>query len=172
MPFSRHILPCLGVLLTASSLHAAPAPALQVSSAVTKPGAWDTARLRQSFGSDIKTITYTLKGKPHTAQALPLLALVQAAEPRLNPNIKNHRLQFVVLVRGRDGYTAAFSLAELSPDLGQGAAWLALDEDGQPLPAESGPATLLVPGDAKPGRWVHGVAAIVVRDEAAVPDGK
>lgn len=172
MPLFRHFLPCLGLLLTAASLHAAPAATLQVSGAVVKTGAWDAARLRRDFGGDLRTVTYTLKGKSHTAQALPLLALVQAAGPRLNPNIKNHRLQFVVLVRGRDGYTAAFSLAELSPDLGQRTAWLALSEDGQPIPAEFGPASLLVPGDAKPGRWVHGVAAIVVRDEAAVPDGK
>ncbi len=172
MLFSRHILPCLGILLTASPLHATPTAALSVSGAAVKPGVWDAARLKRDFGSDLKTVTYTLKGKPHTAQVLPLLALVEAAAPRLNPNIKNHRLQFVVLVRGRDGYTAAFSLAELSPDLGQRAVWLALDEDGQPLPAESGPANLVVPGDAKPGRWVHSVAAIVVRDEAAAPDGK
>ncbi len=158
--------------LSWSAWAAAPAAALLVSGAATKPGAWDAARLRQGFAGAIKTVTYTRKGKSHTAHALPLLALVQAAGPRLNPNIKNHRLQFVVLVRGRDGYTAAFSLAELSPDLGQRAAWLALDEDGKPLPAESGPATLVVPGDAKPGRWVHGVAAVVLRDEAAAPDGK
>ena len=154
-----------------SARAAAPAATLLVSGAVTKPGAWDAARLKRDFGRDIQTVTYTRKGKSHTAHAVPLRALVQAAGPRFNPNIKNHRLQFVVLVRGRDGYTAAFSLAEMSPDLGQRAAWLALDEDGQMLPAESGPSSLLVPGDAKPGRWVHGVAAIVVRDEAAAPDG-
>ncbi len=101
-----------------------------------------------------------------------LFALLQAAQPRLNPNIKNHRLQFFVLVRGRDGYTAAFSLAELSPDLGGRAAWLALDEDGKPLAEDDGPVQLLVPGDAKPARWVHGVAAIVARDEASAPDGR
>ena len=170
--YSAALLLMACIQLSWSARAAAPAATLQVSGAVAKPGAWDAARLRRDFAGDIKTITYTLKGKTHTAHAVPLLDLVQAAEPRFNPNIKNHRLQFIVLVRGRDGYTAAFSLAELSPDLGQRAAWLTLDEDGQPLPAESGPANLVVPGDAKPGRWVHGVAAIVVRDEAAAPDGK
>ena len=163
---------CLTIALWAENgLHAAPAPTIQVSGAVIKPGAWDAARLRHDLAADIRPVTYTLKGKHHTAHAVSLFALLQAALPRFNPNIKNHRLQFVVLVRGQDGYTTAFSLAELSPDLGEGAAWLALDEDNQPLPEESGPAQLLVPGDAKPARWVHGVAAVVVRDEASLPGG-
>ncbi len=154
-----------------SGLHAAPLPALQVSGAVLKPGVWDAARLRHDLPDDLTAISYTLKGKSHTARAIPLYALLQAAQPRFNPNIKNHRLQFIVIVRGRDGYTAAFSLAELSPDLGHSAAWLTLDEDGVAFTGEGGPVNLVVPGDAKPARWVHGVAAIVVRDEAAAPGG-
>ena len=169
--FCKIILLCLTIALPGNGLRAAPPASFQITGAVLKPGAWDAARLRRDLAGDITPVTYTLKGVHHTAHAVPLFALLQAAQPRLNPNIKNHRLQFIILVRGRDGYTAAFSLAELSPDLGQRTAWLALDEDGKPLAEDDGPAQLLVPGDAKPARWVHGVAALVVRDEAAAPGG-
>ena len=168
------LLLCLAACATLPpAVHAAPAPppALQISGAVAQPGAWDAARLRHDLAADVTSITYTLKGRRHTAQAIPLLKLLDVVQPRFNPNVKNHRLQFVVLVRGRDGYTAAFSLAELSPDLGKRAAWLALDEDGKPLAEDDGPAQLVVPEDAKPARWVHGVAAVIVRDEAAAPGG-
>ena len=154
----------------APSLVPAPA-ALQVSGAVSQTGAWDAARLRHDLAADVTSITYVLKGHRHTARAIPLLKLLEAAQPRFNPNVKNHRIQFIVLVRGRDGYTAAFSLAELSPGLGSRKAWLALEEDGKPLPEDDGPAQLLVPDDAKPARWIHGVAAIIVRDEASATGG-
>ena len=172
-PFRQLVLLFFALALPGACLRAAPppiatAPSLQVSGAVLQPGAWDAARLRHDLA--VTPLTYSLKGKRHTAHCVSLFALLTTAQPRFNPNIKNHRLQFVVLVRGRDGYTAAFSLAELSPDLGRGATWLALDEDGQPLGADDGPAQLIVPGDARPSRWVHSVAAIIVRDEAAMPD--
>jgi hypothetical protein len=63
-------------------------------------------------------------------------------------------------------HTADFSLAELLPQFGHRAAWLTLDEDGKPLPADTGPVELIVPGDAKPGRWVHAVAVVTLIDGA------
>ena len=68
------------------------------------------------------------------------------------------------MVRGRDGYAAAFSLAELLPEFGHAVAWVAWDRDAKPLPPEAGPVELLVPGDVKAARWVHGVAAVTVMD--------
>ena len=174
-PFCHFVILCLLFALPGGCLWAAPPapppPSLQVSGAVIRPGAWDAARLRRNLAPSLADVNYTLKGKSHKAHAVPLLALLQSAGPRFNPKIKNHRIQFVVLVRGRDGYTAAFSLAELSPDLGGRAVWLALDEDGRPFAADAGPAQLLVTGDARPARWVHGVGAVVVRDEASASGG-
>ena len=152
---------------------AAPSGAFQVGGAVARPGAWGVARVRQDLPADLRTVRYTLKGKAHTAQCVPLRALVAAAQPRINPRIKHHVLQFVVLAQGQDGYAAAFTLAEMLPEFGHEAVWVALDRDGKPLPADDGPVELLVPGDTKAARWVHGVSAVTVVDEAqALPAGR
>ncbi len=148
---------------------AAPLAAFHVSGAVARPTAWTAGSLGKTFVADTRVVRYTRKGVAHTAHCVPLLSVVQAAQPTFNPHIKNHRLQFVVAVQGFDGYTADFSLAELLPEIGHRAAWLALDEDGRPLPDDAGRVSLIVPEDAKPGRWVHGVVAVTVTDGAQAP---
>jgi len=164
---------CLVASLPGNCLRAAPPASFQttfqIGGAVIKPGVWDAARLRRDLNGDITTVTYTLKGHRHTAHAVPLWTLLLAAGPRVNPQIKHHLLQFVVAVRGQDGYTADFTLGELSPDFGGRAVWVALDEDGKPLTGDGGPVQLLVPGDKKPARWVHAVRAIILTDGALLP---
>jgi Oxidoreductase molybdopterin binding domain len=85
-------------------------------------------------------------------------------DPKIDPKIKNYNLRLVVVIHGTDGYTTTFSLAELLPDIGNREAWLALDEDGQALSAKEGPVKLIVPSDAKPGRWVRALDSITVLD--------
>ena len=157
----------LTLALDVSPLPAAPfSPVFHVTGAVGKPSDWTTDRLDRDLAGDVQTIHYTLKGTVHTARAVPLLSVIQASQPGYNAHIKNHRLQFLIAVQGFDGYTVDFSLAELLPEIGHRAAWLALDEDGKPLTDESGPVQLIVPDDSKPGRWVHGVCAVTVLDGA------
>ncbi len=144
-----------------------PADTFQIAGAVTAPHTWSVAQIKKQMPTDIRPLTYTLKGQSHTAHAVALWTLLQAAGPRLNPQIKHHLLQFIVAVRGQDGYTSDFTLGELSPDFGDRAVWVALDEDGKPLTGDGGPVQLLVPGDKKPARWVHAVRAIIVTDGAA-----
>lgn len=144
----------------------------QVAGAVVKPANYSPQALRDQFKGSLQTITYTRKGTKHTARAVPLWTVLLwtvllAAQPRLNPRIKNHALQLIILISGHDGYTAAFSFGELSPDFGNHAAWLAVDEDGKPLgEAAAQEAALVVPDDVKAGRWVHAVQRITVVDEA------
>ena len=163
------IIACLPLMVLPLNISAGAAPAaddLQITGAVVKPIHWQAAQFQAQFAGSFQPIAYTRKGIKHTAHAVPLWAVLQAAQPRSNPQIKNHWLQFVVLVRGRDGYTAAFSLAELSPDFGRRHVWLTLDEDGRPLGADAGPVNLLATDDTKAGRWVHAVTNITVVDEA------
>jgi hypothetical protein len=100
---------------------------------------------------------------------VPLLALVNAAEPKLDPKIKNQQLRFVVVVEGKDGYMATFALAELMPDEGNREVWVAIDMDAKPLADRDAPASLIVPSDQKPERWVHGIKTIRVVDMSLVP---
>jgi hypothetical protein len=146
---------------------ASPPPTIAVSGAVTKPAAWSVDDLRRTFAAQIQDIKYSLKGHDHTAKAIALYTLILQAEPRYNPHIKNHALQFVIEIQGHDGYTADFTLSELSPEIGGRHVWLALDEDGAPLADEAAPVEIVSPDDHKPARWVHGVAAITLVDMAA-----
>jgi DMSO/TMAO reductase YedYZ molybdopterin-dependent catalytic subunit len=164
----------LGFVLCAHLAYGDPAsPAspstFQVGGAVSSPGAWTFARIQKDLAADVQPISYTLKGTAHTADAVPLIKLIQASQPVFNPHIKHHDLQFVVVVQGSDGYTVDFSLAELLPDFGNKPVWIGLDEDGKPLSAESGPVQLIVPDYVKPARWVHSVATITVVDTSKLP---
>ena len=145
----------------------------QILGAVERPGAWTAARLEKEFAGEIKTVAYTLRRdkKPEEkgeARCLPLYALIQAAKPLLNPKVKNHPLAFVAVVRGDDGYTIAFSLGELTPQVGGRNVYIALDRNGKPLRGDDGPVQLLSTDDQKPARWVHGVASITLVDGFAL----
>ncbi len=152
---------------------AAPEPTLQIGGAVGKPAKWTAAQMAAQFAGDIKPLAYTLKGVKHTAQkAIPLLALLRAAAPKVNAHVKHGELQFVIAASGQDGYTVDFGYADLLPEIGNKAVWVALDEDGKPLTGESGPAELIVPDDGKPARWVHSLVRIVVVDGSQTPDAE
>ncbi len=138
--------------------------ACRIEGAVDRPGDWTRTRLTNEFAADIKSVSYTLKGGKSQAHCIPLLTLVQAAKPRLNPKAKNHQLAFAVMVRADDGYTVCFSMGELSPRIGKRAVWLALDRDGKPLPESDGPLQLLSTDDEKPARWVRSVVSITLVD--------
>jgi hypothetical protein len=86
--------------------------------------------------------------------------------PKMDPKTKNFPLRFAVVVHGRDGYLAVFSMGELLPDIGGREAWMAIDMDGKPLSDTEGPVRLLVPKDQMPARGVHELAEIDVVNEA------
>jgi hypothetical protein len=58
-----------------------------------------------------------------------------------------------VLVEASNGYRAAFTLAELDPELTDRVILLADTKDGQPLPLREGPFRIIVPGEKLPARW-------------------
>ena len=129
--------------------------------------------LRKQFAADVQTVTYQSHGKPHTATAIPLLAVLQAAgiptgmqPPATGSSVRDkHRpMRIVIEASADDGYAVIFSLGELLPDVGHQAVWLAFEEDGQALPANRQPVDLIVPGDTKPARWVHGVTHVIASD--------
>jgi DMSO/TMAO reductase YedYZ molybdopterin-dependent catalytic subunit len=149
---------------------AEPDSVLHVEGEVPKPSDWTVKRLREELALQIKPVQFTSRGKQHTANCLPLLSVLKAAgvqtelkmDPKADPKVKNAEVRLVVLVEGSDGYGAAFSLAELLPEVGNRQVWLALDLDGEPLTGRDGPTRLIVPDDQKPARWIRNVAVIHV----------
>jgi hypothetical protein len=165
------------ILITTSLAYAgAPAPVgVEVAGALSKPGSWTVDRIKSELADQIKAVEYTSHGDKHTSNAVPLLSLLKASglaadlkmDPKADPGTKNMPLRMIVLVQGADGYTVTFSLAELLGDIGAKDVWVCLDADGKPLDDKDGPLRLIVPSDAKPGRWVHAVARITVIDPTA-----
>jgi hypothetical protein len=172
-PLSRLTIGFLAALCLAATPATRPAATIAVDGAVAHPSTWSADDIRSALAGQVTTIRYESKdGKKHSAHAVPLLAVLESAgaattlkmDPKADPKTKNLPLRMAVVVKGRDGYTATFALAELMPAIGDRPVWVALDIDGQPLAERSAPVELISPADAKPGRWVRGVASVTVVD--------
>jgi hypothetical protein len=137
--------------------------AVHVSGDVEHAGEWTAERLAHDFAADVREIEIPGKASAK-ARCVPLLSLIQAAAPKIDPVAKGQRLGFAAVVRGRDGYAVTFSLGELLPEHGGRAIWLALDHDGKPLDSAHAPVELVVPADEKRSRWVRGVASVTILD--------
>lgn len=140
---------------------------IALTGAVEKAGDWTGESLAKEFAADVKEISYTLKGQSAKARVIPLAKLVMAARPKVDPKQKNHLIAFAVVIRAKDGYAASFSMGELLPEFAGAEIYLALDRDGGPLPERERPVSLLVVGDKKPSRWVHGIQTVTVIDGLA-----
>jgi hypothetical protein len=159
----------LSLLFATGALSAASATApstFRVEGAVTKAAAWSVPQIERDLASEIKTLSYTQKGKKYSARCVPLLALIRASEPHYTDETKHPELRFLVKVQGRDGYSVWFSLAELLPEFGNGKVYIALDVNGEALSGDEAPVRLLVPGEKDHGRWIYGIASIVLVDGA------
>lgn len=87
--------------------------------------------------------------------------LMRAGALSANP-LDGPGLASYVLVAGRDGYRAVYSLAELEPSLGNRKVVLVDRCDDNALPDDSGPLRLIAPEESRPARWVRQVQSITV----------
>lgn len=171
---------CIAVLLgltlsPASAVADDPAESVHISGAGISPSDWSVAQLQKQFVGEISAIDSTSHGQKHVYHCIALVSLLKAAgvpvefkmNPKADPKLKSHPLRFVVGARGRDGYVVAFSVAELLPEIGNRHVWVAIDEDGQPIPDQEGPIRLLSPDDQLPARSVHQLAEISLLDVSA-----
>lgn len=85
-----------------------------------------------------------------------------------DPAIKNDILSFYVAATGSDGYQTVLSMGELSPDFGNQPDLLALTFNGAPV-GDKGFARLIVPDDARRGRWVSNLISLEVFRADYVP---
>jgi hypothetical protein len=133
---------------------------------------WTAAQIQHELPKEIHSISYSVRGKKHTSQAISLMAIIQRAGIKsdvqmgkfADAKMKNRFLHLVILIVSRDGYATAIDLADIMPNIGNKKAWLALDADGKPWDAGHAPAELIFPDDVTPLRWIHGVAQIKLID--------
>ena len=74
---------------------------------------------------------------------------------------KGAHLNHAIVVKGQDGYAVTLAIGEIDPDFEGKSVIVAYERDGKPL--DNGELQLVVPGDHKGGRMVHGLASIEVR---------
>jgi len=153
---------------------AAVSTAFTVSGDVKTPGTiWDLAALK-----GLASVTQTVGG--HTYTGISLWSFLNAASVGLATNsaVKNDLLDMYVVAVGADGYKAAFSMGELSPDFGNSLTpddshplldLIAYQMDGEDL-TSSGFARVVAPNDLKQGRWVSNLVGLEIYHAAPVPE--
>jgi len=107
--------------------------------------------LQVTFQAGTSTQTHTYTGPL-------LLDVLNLAVPQFDPTIKNDKLRHYVAVRGSDGYEVVAAWGEFDPGFEGKKMLLATTEDGVSL-ADAGPR-LVVPGDARGGRYVTNVVTV------------
>jgi len=123
-----------------------------------KISATELAALPQS------TVTIDDHGKVARFKGVELQALLARVGAPAGEHLRGKELLKYVVVDARDGYSALFSLAELSAAFTDRKVILALERDGAPLTQEQGPFRVAVDGEKKMGRCVRQVTAIRVVD--------
>jgi Oxidoreductase molybdopterin binding domain. len=70
-------------------------------------------------------------------------------------------LALYLIAEGADGYVAAYSVAEVNPDVHDATVIVADAVEGKPLTTD-GPFKLVATGETRPARWVRNLAAVRV----------
>ena len=162
---ARHLLPLLLAPLVVSAHDHAQDPTLRASEpdapAIASPVVVPLdASSRASLPRH--AVEANAHGQTLRCEGVSLTALLQASGAMPDTPLRGPHLGRYVLVQGRDGYRALFSLAELDATLGNAQVVLADRCDGKPLDTDAGPLRLLVPGDTRPARGVRQVDSISV----------
>lgn len=108
------------------------------------------------------TVIASAHGETLHCEGVALAALLQATGAMPAGPLRGAQLGRYVQVDGRDGGRVLFALAEFDPALGNRTVVLADRCDGKPLDDDTGPLRMIVPGEARPARWVSQVEAITV----------
>jgi DMSO/TMAO reductase YedYZ molybdopterin-dependent catalytic subunit len=99
---------------------------------------------------------------------VPLWQIISAAQPNLNADVRNDRISTFIVVTSSDGYQAVIAWGEIDPEFAGQPILLAYEEQGAPIADEQGPIRLVVPTDARGGRYVSGVVNISLRNAPTV----
>jgi DMSO/TMAO reductase YedYZ molybdopterin-dependent catalytic subunit len=116
-------------------------------------------------------VEWSVHGDAHAFRGVPLHAVLEhmgftegPGGSALPPTERRSGWRWVVQVWASDGFSAAFSAAELSPVMGATRAFLVWSQDGEPIPVAEGPLRLVVPSDRKGARCVRQVDRLTVVD--------
>mgnify|MGYP001339423698 FL=1 len=140
--------------------------AFTVDGQVLNPITLTADDLRNHFSSQTIDVTY-LSGTDTVSTSftgVPLWLVISAAQPNLNADVRNDRISTFIVVTAADGYQAVIAWGEIDPEYGNQPILVAYEENGAPIAGTPGSIRLVVPGDAREGRYVSGVVNISLRD--------
>ncbi len=123
--------------------------------------------LRANFAAHTTDVTY-MSGEDTISTSFTgalLWDVIGSAQPNLNADLRNDKLSTYFVVTGSDGYQAVIAWGEIDPEFGNQPVLLAYEENGEPLEGDT--LRLVVPGDARGGRYVSGVVNVSLRDAPA-----
>ena len=129
-------------------------------------------RVTFPLADDIPRSSVSLEheGASEEFRGVTVAELLSRSKIQLAPEARGALLGRYVLIKGRDGYAALFSVAEIDPYYAQQPAILSDDLNGKPIPDPRGPIRLVVPGDKHRRRWVGQVATIEVHHALEKPE--
>lgn len=131
--------------------------AVEVDGALREQRTWTVDQLA-TLPLQTQDTSYLAEGGTKTlhAQGVPLLDLLNRAEPKFDPKVKRDELRFVVLIHATDNYEAVVAWAEMASDFGAKPVLVDVEENGRKLDRPN----VLVPGDKDGGRHVNAVDRI------------
>jgi DMSO/TMAO reductase YedYZ molybdopterin-dependent catalytic subunit len=154
---------CIAVLLflcTFATAQAQNASVLSVSGEVATP-----LELKKEDLASYKPITHKVKdrdNKEHEFKGVALIEILEKAGVTTGSKLRGENLAKYVLIKAADGYEVIYSLPEIDPEFTDQVIMVAVEKDGQPLPAGEGPFRMIAPNDKKQARWVREVRSIKV----------
>ena len=147
-------------LLLAIALAVAPVTALAQSLTVVDPGG-KTQVLTPADLADLPRAE--VKSGARTYEGPVLTYVLRAGGLPVGPRLHGDPLRAYVVMTGKDGFQAVYSLAELDKDFHDDVVILADRVDGKPLPEKEAPWRVASGGDKKGWRSVFGLARIEAR---------
>lgn len=157
LPFLIAICFASPALSASAQSHAAHAPSAPPPGRMELP--WHADLLQ---GLPRHAVSMDVHGTPLRCSGVDLVDVLRRAGAMPAELLRGAHLARHVEVRARDGYAVVFSLGELDPTLGKQHVYVTDECDGRPLPADAGPARLLIPGDARPARSARQIQTFII----------
>ncbi|MFT4039329.1 MAG: molybdopterin-dependent oxidoreductase [Thermomicrobiales bacterium] len=143
------------------------AGSIEITGLVTTPGPLSVADM-QALPTETVSVTFESGGTPedHTFTGVRLYDALEHIGFAVDPDARNPLLTMYLVITANDGYQVVLSGGEIDPNFGNAPILLAWEQDDAPLAGDAGPLRLVVPGDLRGGRYVHGIVSIDVRTVA------
>lgn len=155
------------IALLAAALAAMALPAAAQSLKLKGPSGQVTVSAAEIAALPRVSFVFDSHGKKATYEGPLLIDVLAKAGAPTGKALRGPALANAVVVRGSDGYTVAYGLAELDPGTRANRIILADKADGAPLAADDGPFKVVAEGDLRPARSARLISEIEIVTFAA-----